>query len=280
LEKDKIPKKSGEISRREFLKDAGLVVGGAAIGSTVLLAACGGGEGETVTATKTVTTTAPGGTVTTTAPGGTVTTTQQVGEVTKTVTESVSKFVCPIDGQEFDTLAALQDHFEAVHGEAPTPAALNVVKFTVNGQQHELQVQPNWPLREVLRDQLGLTSPKDMCMGGGACGSCTVIMDGRPVLSCLVMAIECDGAVIETCEAASANNPALLDAYVHHFCMQCGYCTPGLFVTAKALIDHKPKPTVEDIRDALAGNICRCATYPTHILAVLEASGQNWREVA
>jgi aerobic-type carbon monoxide dehydrogenase small subunit (CoxS/CutS family) len=234
-------KEKGEISRREFLKDAGLVVGGAAIGSTVLLAACGGEE-----TTKTVTTTAPGGTTT-------VTTT--AGEVTKTVTES--KFVCPIDGMEFNSLAELQAHFEAVHGEAPIPAALNVVNLTVNGEQYSLQVAPNEPIRDTLRQQLGLTSIKDMCMGIGACGSCTVIMDGRPILACLTMAIECEGAVIETCEAASTNNPALFDAYIHHFCMQCGYCTPGFFVTAKALIDHKPKPTVEDIRDYLAGNICR-----------------------
>ncbi len=126
-------KESGAISRREFLKDAGLVVGGAAIGSTVLLAACGG-ETETVTDTITKTNTA----------------TQ-----TKTVTTT---------------------------GE--TPAALNIVKLVVNGQEYEVQVEPEDTLREVLHGRLGFISVKDMCHGHGACGSCSVILDGRPVLSC------------------------------------------------------------------------------------------------
>ena len=252
-------KESGEISRREFLKDAGLVVGGAAIGSTVLLAACGGEE-----TTKTVTTTAPGGTAT-------VTETQQVGTATTTVTQTVSKFVCPIDGQEFDTLAELQAHFEAEHADV-APAALNVVKFTVNGWQYEVQVEPEDTLRDVLRDKLGLTSIKEMCTGYGACGSCTVIMDGRPILSCMALAIDCDGAVIETAEGIADANHPLIEAMIMNHAMQCGYCIPGFTVTSKALLDHNPNPTEEDIRDALAGNICRCGTYPAHILAVLEAS--------
>jgi aerobic-type carbon monoxide dehydrogenase small subunit (CoxS/CutS family) len=277
-------KKSGEISRREFLKDAGLIVGGAAIGSTVLLAACGGEE-----TTKTVTTTAPGGTatVTTTVPGGTetvtttagaVTETQTVtstapgGTVTSTVTESVSKFVCPIDGQEFDSLAELQAHFEAVHPEAPV-AALNVVKLTVNGYEQELQVTPQDTLRDVLREKLGLISIKEMCTGQGACGSCTIIMDGRPVLSCMVLAIESEGVVVETAEGIADANHPVVDAYIMNQCMQCGYCTPGFLVTSKALLDHNPNPTEADIREILGGNICRCGTYPAHIIAVLEAAG-------
>ena len=221
-------KESGEISRREFLKDAGLLVSGAAIGSTVLLAACGGGEETTKTLTKTVTTTAPGGTVT----------------ITKTV-------------------------------EVPGPgvAAENVVKLTVNGNEYEVQVKPNWTLQDVLREKLGFTSPKDMCFGFGACGSCSVIMDGRPILSCMSLAIECDGAAIETAEGLADANHPIIDAYIKHNCMQCGYCTPGFVVTAKALLDHNPSPTEADIRDALTGNICRCGTYPAHIRAVLEAAG-------
>jgi aerobic-type carbon monoxide dehydrogenase small subunit (CoxS/CutS family) len=279
LEKKKIPKnKSGEISRREFLKDAGLVVGGAAIGSTVLLAACGGEETtKTVTeaTTKTVTTTAPGGTatVTTTAPGGTatVTTTEQVGEVTKTVTESVSKFVCPICSQEFDTLAELQAHFEAVHA-GEVPAALNVIKLSINGEEHELQVKPNWTLEHILHDKLCLIGAKEMCGGLGQCGSCTVIMNGRPILSCLTLAIECDGKKIETVEGIAAANHPLIEAYIKNNCMQCGYCTPGFIVTAKALLDRNPDPNEEEIKQALAGNICRCVTYPQHPIAVLEAA--------
>jgi aerobic-type carbon monoxide dehydrogenase small subunit (CoxS/CutS family) len=217
--------KSGEISRREFLRDAGLLVGGTAIGSAVLLAACGG-ENETVTSTKTVTTTAAGGTVTT----------------TKTVE-------VPAEG-----------------------AAENVINLTVNGRQYELQVEPNMTLQDMLREKLGLTSPKDMCFGFGACGSCSVIMDGRPILSCMALATECDGAIVETAEGIADANHPIVDAYIVNHCMQCGYCTPGFLVTAKALLDHNPSTTEEDIRKILAGNICRCGTYPAHIRAVLEAA--------
>ena len=277
IEKEK--KETGEISRREFLKDAGLVVGGAAIGSTVLLAACGGEETtKTVTeaTTKTVTTTAPGGTSTVTTTAGvvteTVTETTTAGEVTKTVTEATTKFVCPICSQEFDTLSSLQAHFEAVHGEVPAPAALNVVKLTVNGWPCEVQVEPGWTLQQVLREKLGLTSPKDMCFGYGACGSCGVIMNGRPVLSCMALAIECDGAVIETAEGIADTNHPIVEACIMNDCMQCGYCTPGFIVTAKALLDHNHNPTELDIRTALSGNICRCGTYPAYIPSVQQAA--------
>jgi aerobic-type carbon monoxide dehydrogenase small subunit (CoxS/CutS family) len=152
-----------------------------------------------------------------------------------------------------------------------SPAA-QTIKLTVNKWEHELQVEPEWALRDVLRDQLGLLSIKDMCNGYGACGSCTVIVDGRPVLSCMTLAIECDGTTIETAENVVADQPELIEAYVMNHCMQCGYCTPGFIMTAKALIDRIPRPTEKDIRDALGGNICRCGTYPQHILAIQEAT--------
>ena len=150
--------------------------------------------------------------------------------------------------------------------------AARTIKFTVNEWKYELLVEPEWVLRDVLRDQLGLLSIKDMCNGHGACGSCTVILDGRPVLSCMTLAIECDGVTIETAEHVAAVNPKLIEAYVLNHAMQCGYCTPGFVVTAKALIDRIPEPAEKDIRSALGGNICRCGTYPQHILAVQEAT--------
>jgi carbon-monoxide dehydrogenase small subunit len=221
-------KKSSEISRREFLKDAGLLVGGTAIGSTVLLAACSGETTtETVTSTKTVTTTVQG------------------GAQTVTVTKEV-----------------------IVEG-----AAENTINITVNGRSFAIQVEPNETLQQMLREKLGFTSPKDMCFGFGACGSCSVIMDGRPVLSCMALAVECDGAVVETAEGLADAGHPLVDAYIKHHCMQCGYCTPGFIVTSKALLDHNPNPTEADIRKILAGNICRCGTYPAHVRAVLEAAG-------
>lgn len=219
MEKKKIPKnESGGISRRDFLKDAGLLIGGTAIGSTVLLAACGGGE---TTETVTKTTTVSGPTVTVTPPA------------------------------------------EALEG---------LVTLKVNDEQHVLQVEAEWTLRDVLREKLGLTSIKDMCNGYGACGSCTAIVDGRPVLTCMILAIECDGVEIETAEGIADSKHPLIEAYIANSCMQCGYCTPGFVCTAKALLDKNPNPTESEIMKALAGNLCRCGTYPQHPKAVLAAA--------
>jgi carbon-monoxide dehydrogenase small subunit len=153
----------------------------------------------------------------------------------------------------------------------------SVVKFTVNGRERNVNVAPNSTLRDVLRKKLGLTSIKDMCGGYGACGSCTVIMNGRPILSCSILTIECNGAVIETAEGIADSNHPLVESYVMNWTAQCGYCTPGFIVTAKALLDHNPNPTVDDIKEALSGNICRCGNYHLHIQAILEAA-QKLRE--
>jgi aerobic-type carbon monoxide dehydrogenase small subunit (CoxS/CutS family) len=157
----------------------------------------------------------------------------------------------------------------------PVTSSARKISLTVNKWKYEVHVEPEWILRDVLRDQLGFLSIKDMCNGYGACGSCTVIMDGRPVLSCMTLAAECDGATIETAEGVADERPDLIEAYVMNHCMQCGYCTPGFVVTAKALIDRIAKPTEKDIREALGGNICRCGTYPQHILAVQEATAKS-----
>jgi aerobic-type carbon monoxide dehydrogenase small subunit (CoxS/CutS family) len=146
------------------------------------------------------------------------------------------------------------------------------IRLIVNRRTCHLQVEPNWTLRDVLREKLGLTSIKDFCNGYGACGSCTVIMDGRPVLSCTILAIECEGAVIETAEGIAADKHPLVESYIMNWTAQCGYCTPGFLVTAKALLDHNPDPTADEIKVALSGNLCRCGTYPAQIKAVLEAA--------
>ena len=184
-------------------------------------------------------------------------------------------FVCPYEGQEFDKAAGLQTHIEAEHLTKPQP---NTIKLTVNGRAHEVTVQPNRTLWYLLRDKLGLTSPKDMCNGYGACGSCTVILNGRPVLSCMTLAIECEGAVIETAEGIADAHHPLIETYTELYAMQCGYCTPGFVVTAKALLDRKPRPTEADIRDALGGNLCKCSSYPAHIRAVLAAAQELWEK--
>jgi len=153
-----------------------------------------------------------------------------------------------------------------------SPSEDVTVKLTVNGRAYDMPVKTNWPLRDVLREKLGLTSIKDFCNGFGACGSCTVIMNGRPVLSCMLLAAQCDGAVIETAEGIADSNHPLIESYIMNWTTQCGYCTPGFLVTAKALLDHNPDPTVDEIKEALAGNLCRCGTYSTHVKAILEAA--------
>ena len=151
----------------------------------------------------------------------------------------------------------------------PTPRTVNM---TVNGRSCSLHVDPNWTLRDVLRQKLGLTSVKDFCNGHGACGSCSVILNGRPALSCMSLAADCEGAVIETAEGIADARHPLIEAYIMNWTAQCGYCTPGFLVTAKALLDQNPKPTVEEIKEALGGNLCRCGTYPAHIKAIQDAA--------
>jgi len=153
------------------------------------------------------------------------------------------------------------------------PVFEKTITLTVNGEDHELRVAANRTLRQVLHDDLGLIGIKEFC-DAGVCGACAVIMDGRPILSCMTLAVECEGKNIETIEGIAKNNHPLIEAYVKHHCMQCGYCTPGFVVTAKALLDKNPNPTEEEVREALAGNLCRCGTYPQHTKAVLEAANR------
>jgi aerobic-type carbon monoxide dehydrogenase small subunit (CoxS/CutS family) len=148
-----------------------------------------------------------------------------------------------------------------------------IIHLAVNGDQYKLNIQSNWTLSYVLRNVIGLTGTKEFC-GQGACGACTVIMDGRSVLSCITLAVDCDNKKIETIEGIAKANHPLIEAYVKYHCMQCGFCTPGFVVTAKALLDRNPDPTEDEIKEALAGNLCRCGTYPQHIKAVLETARQ------
>lgn len=182
-----------------------------------------------------------------------------------------SRYLCPDCSARFDAFEALEAHIAATHSDESFPLPENVIRLTINEQAHQLQVEPEWTLHYLIHDRLGLTGTKTFC-DRGACGSCTVILDGRPVLSCMTLAIECDGKSIETIEGIAAKQHPLIDAYVKHHAMQCGYCTPGFIVTAKALLDHNPDPTEMETREALAGNLCRCGTYPQHPKAVREAA--------
>ncbi len=180
-------------------------------------------------------------------------------------------YPCPYCGSVFHSIETLKDHVTKGHKTEPLPVPQGLIKLTINGESYEVKVEPEWTLYYLIHDKLGLTGAKMFC-DRGACGSCTVIMEGRPILSCMTLAIECDGKNLETVEGIAAKNHPLVEEYVKHHCMQCGYCTPGFVVTAKALLDKNCDPTEEEVKEALAGNLCRCGTYPQHIKAVREAA--------
>ena len=146
------------------------------------------------------------------------------------------------------------------------------IKMKINGAVEELLVEPWRTLADVLRDDFGLLGVKIGC-DRGKCGSCTVIMNGKTVRSCLVLAPQADGMEIVTIEGLSGKDGLhpLQEAFAEHFAVQCGYCTPGMILAAKALLDKKPQATEEDVRRALEGHYCRCTGYIKIIEAVLAA---------
>jgi len=184
---------------------------------------------------------------------------------------ATDSYLCPYCSERLNTFNSLKAHVLAEHATQPLPMPEGVIQLTINKQVYQLYVEPEWMLYHVIHDRLGLTGTKLFC-DRGACGSCTVILDGRPVLSCMTLAIECNGKVIETIEGIAADHHPLIDAYINNHALQCGYCTPGFIVTAKALLDHNSNPNEDEIKAALAGNLCRCGTYPQHPKAVLEAA--------
>ncbi len=150
---------------------------------------------------------------------------------------------------------------------------LHEITLKINGEEYQIAVKSHHTLLSVLREQLGITSPKRGCENG-ECGACTVILDGKPVNSCMVLAVEADGSTIETTEglAKDGNLHPLQEAFIEHNAVQCGFCTPGMLMSAKALLDFNPHPTEEDIKVALAGNLCRCTGYYRIIEAVKDAA--------
>ena len=147
------------------------------------------------------------------------------------------------------------------------------LQLNVNNETALVSVVPGKTLLEVLREDLDLTGTKHGCELG-ECGACTVLRDGEPVLSCLVLAVECEGAQIETIEGMAVKNQLhpLQLAFAEHGGLQCGYCTPGVLMTAKALLDKQNNPTRPQIREALSGNLCRCTGYQQIIESVEHAA--------
>lgn len=147
------------------------------------------------------------------------------------------------------------------------------VLLRVNRESYDLLIYPHQTLADVLRDELHLTGTKQSC-SEGACGTCTVLLDGLPVRSCLLLAVDVEGKEITTIEGLTQQGRLhpVQEAFVDHYAIQCGFCTPGMILTAKALLDKNPHPTEEEIRSAIAGNICRCTGYAKIVEAIKAAS--------
>tara|TARA_B100000315_G_scaffold58871_1_gene53405 strand:+ start:2268 stop:3026 length:759 start_codon:yes stop_codon:yes gene_type:complete len=238
------------ISRRDFIKGSGVVVGGAAVGSTVLAVACAPPTTETVEVVREVE-----------VPGPTV----EV-EVEKEVLVEVEKEVLRETVREVEVIRQVP--------------LKEVVNLNVNGVVHPLKVKDNWSLAFVLRQKLGLTGTKISC-DEGICGFCAVLIDGKPILSCQTLAIEMDGKDITTIEGlqnpdATQMNVNTLDpvqqGFVNKNGFMCGLCTPGAILVAKAFLAKNPNPNLDDVKLALSGNLCLCGGYELIQQSVLEAA--------
>ena len=152
-------------------------------------------------------------------------------------------------------------------------AMKQLIELNVNGESYEVAVEPRMTLLEVLRDVLGLTGTKNGCSIGN-CGSCTVLMDGKPVVSCLLLAMEAQDKDILTIEGLAKDGDlhALQQAFIDHGALQCGFCTPGMLLSAKALLDENPNPTEDEVKEAISGNLCRCTGYTDAVNAILDVA--------
>jgi len=224
----------GGLNRRNFLKSAGVAVTGSTLAAGITLAA------------------------------------EPAKAAAAAIPTTLAGFRCPICSMNFAAFADLQSHVASAHPGSAVPVT---ARLNVNGKNYEVLIEPHWTLQRTLQFKLGLTGAKQMC-DRGVCGSCTVIIDGRAVLSCTTLAVECGGKAIQTVEGIAADSKwkSLIDSYCKWDAMQCGYCTPGFVVSAKSLLEKNPNPTEEDCRQALAGNICCCGTYPRHPTAIMEAA--------
>jgi xanthine dehydrogenase YagT iron-sulfur-binding subunit len=149
------------------------------------------------------------------------------------------------------------------------------VRITVNGREQEVMIEPRRTLLDVLRKDLGLRGTKKGC-DEGTCGACTVLVEGRPIYSCLALAIDYEGKSIETIEGLERDGQLhpVQKAFIEEDGFQCGFCTPGQVLSAKALLGRNPNPRAEEIQQAMAGNLCRCGAYPKILKAALRAAGR------
>lgn len=144
-----------------------------------------------------------------------------------------------------------------------------ILKFTLNGEETEALAEQNETFLDFIRNTIGLTGTKKGCEEG-ECGACTILLDGKPVNSCLMLAMEAEGHDVITIEGLASNGKLdpIQQAFIDKWALQCGYCTPGMIMSAKALLDHNPHPSEYEIRDAIAGNLCRCTGYAKIVDAI------------
>jgi len=150
------------------------------------------------------------------------------------------------------------------------------IQITVNGLAYKKEVEPRRTLLELIREDLELTGTKEGC-GLGECGTCTVLLDGRPIKSCITLAVQANGrevTTIEGVEGADGTLHPLQQAFIDHGAIQCGFCTPGMVLSAKALLDENPKPSEMEVKQAIAGNLCRCTGYQKIVEAILAAASK------
>ncbi len=153
------------------------------------------------------------------------------------------------------------------------------LQLKVNGMAYKMEVEPRRTLLELIREDLELTGTKEGC-SLGECGTCTVLLDGKPVKSCITLAVQANGREVTTIEGLEGPDGTLhplQQAFIDHGAIQCGFCTPGMVLSAKALLDENPKPTEMEVKQAIAGNLCRCTGYQKIVEAVLAAVGKGSR---
>jgi len=262
---DAAANKTPGVSRRKFVTGTGIVIGGLLAGAPALISACSPAD---ITRTVTLTATRPQFVC---PYDGKVFDTFE--ELTRYIAEEfpanqpVNRFVSPYDGREFATLDEFRSYLDNLFSRA------GFVRLNVNGTDYEVHVKAGWSLAFVLREKLGLTGTKAGC-GRGSCGSCTVLVDGLAVCSCLMLAIEAENKSIITIEGLSGSGTLhpVQQAFVDNDASQCGYCVPGFIMAAVALLDKKPAASVDDVREALSGNLCICGNTKKMVQAVLSCS--------
>ena len=196
------------------------------------------------------------------------------GRITEEV--EVTKYICPYCSVTFDTFDTLKAHVAAERPRIPEEI---LIKLMVNGELYELKegdgIQPWHTLAYTLRETLGLSGTKVSC-DRGECGACTVLVNGKPVLSCMTLTIECNGKKITTIEGlldrVTGEVHPIQKAFMEKMGFQCGFCTPGMIMTTKALLDKNPNPAEKEVKEALSGNLCRCTGYVKIVESVLAAA--------